>query len=423
MATSIIVARALNPEGKGIYALAGLLPALLMYFTSVGLGAAAAFYVASGKYPADLTFGNGVLCVLAHSACAVLIGLGLVLFAKEKLFAGIDTKYLLLALLIVPSQLYLAFVLPILLGLQKIWVYSILQVLRVVTLLGMTLIILTGLKGGVAGALVAEALASLSISVASFFVVLRETKGICLKLDKGYLKDAYRYGGRLYAGSILLFLNGRSSLLLLNWYLNPAMVGFFTLGVGLSEKVWLVADAVGTVLFPKIASEKAEDRKNAFTPFVFRGTLLIVTLVSFLLYVLAEWLVTLLYSTTFLPSVTPFRILLIGVVASSGWRILQSDLNGRGRPGLAAGIMAVSLLVNIALNLALIPRLGITGAAWAAVFSAVTSVSLGMFVFRRVSGVPVQDLILLRTSDFRAYRRFVSSVAIGIRLRLTKGLT
>lgn len=409
LGTSIIISRILNPEGRGIYALAVFLPAFLMYFSNLGIGLSATFYIASGKYPPKIVLGNSLVCVFVHSIFAILIGLMIICFFREQLFAGVAVKYLFLALLIVPSQLYLSFILPILLGMQRIWEYNFFQVLRYVLLFGLIIIFLVGLDAGVTGAIIVEALAAYITCIVAFVVVSRETKGISFKINKGYLKDAYQYGIKLYAGNMLNFLNRRFNLILINLFMSPIMVGFFGLASSLSEKVWLIADAIGTVLFPKIASEKDEEKKTIFTSLVFKTTILIVVVICVFLYALGEWLIVFLYSHAFFESVRPFRFLLLGVVAASGWRILENDLRGRGRPGVITIIMSVSCVVNILLNILLIPQYGIMGAAWASVISATVSLIISVFVYCQVSGNKVQSLLLFSRSDLVAYKNLVRS--------------
>ena len=409
LGTSVIISRILNPEGRGIYALAVFLPAFLMYFSNLGIGLSATFYIANGKYSPKIVLGNSLVCVFAHSAFAILIGLMIICFFREKLFAGVAVKYLFLALLIVPSQLYLSFILPILLGMQRIREYNFFQVLRYVLLFGLIIIFLIGLNAGVTGAIIVEALAAYITCIVAFVIVSRETKGISFKIDKGYLKDAYQYGIKLYAGSMLLFLNRRFNLILINLFMSPVMVGFFGLAAALSEKVWLLADAIGTVLFPRIASEKDEEKKNVFTSLVFKTTILIVVVICVFLYAFGEGLIVFLYSPAFFESIRPFRFLLVGVVAGSGWRILENDLRGRGKPGLITCIMAVSFVVNILFNIILIPRYGMMGAAWASVVSATVSLIMSIFVYRHVSGNKVHHLLLFSRSDLIAYKNLVKS--------------
>lgn len=409
LGTSIIIARILNPEGRGIYALAVFLPAFLMYFSNLGIGLSATFYIASGKYAPKIVIGNSLLCVFVHSIFAIFIGLMIICFFREQLFAGVAVKFLLLALLIVPSQLYLSFILPILLGMQRIREYNFLQVLRYVFLFGLVIIFLVGLDAGVTGAIIVEALAAYITCIVVFVIVSREIKGISFKIDKGYLKDAYQYGGKLYTGFMLNFLSRRFNLILINLFMSPIMVGFFGLASSLSEKVWLIADAIGTVLFPKIASAKDNEKKKVFTPLIFKTTLLIVVVICVFLYALGEWLIVFLYSPSFFESVRPFRFLLLGVVAASGWRILENDLRGREKPGLITCIMAVSLVVNILLNILLIPRYGMMGAAWASVVSVIASLIISVFAYCQVSGNKVHLLLLFSRSDLIAYKNLVRS--------------
>ena len=410
LCTSIIIARILKPEGRGIYSLAIFLPAFLMYFSNIGIGLSATFYISSGKYPPKIVMGNSLICLLVHSVFAIVIGLIIIQFFREYLFEGVSVKYLSLSLFIVPSQLYLSFILPILLGMQRIREYNFFQVLRYILLFGMVIIFLTGLNAGVTGAIISEALAAYITCIISFIIVSKETKGISFKIDKGYLKNAYQYGGKLYAGFMLNFLSRRLNLILINFFMSPIMVGFFGLATTLSEKVWLVADAIGTVLFPKIASEKSKEEKNVFTSLVFKTTILIVVVISIFLYIVGEWLIVFLYSPAFFESVRPFRLLLLGVVAGSGWKILENDLRGRGKPGLITCIMAVSFVVNILLNIILIPRYGMLGAAWASVFSTTFSLIISIFAFCQSSGNGVQSLLLFRQSDLVAYKNLVKSL-------------
>jgi O-antigen/teichoic acid export membrane protein len=253
------------------------------------------------------------------------------------------------------------------------------------------------------GAIATEIIASLIVCLATFFIVLRHANGILLKLDWDYLKDAYSYGIKLYISYIFSILSTRLNLLLINMYLNPYMVGLFTVGVGISEKVWLVSDSVGTVLYPRIASETNVEKKKMFTPLVFKAMLVIVTLICLLLYVFGEFLIILLYADAFREAVKPFRILLVGIVASSGWRILQSDLMGRGKPGFVTFVAGFSFIANVLLCFILIPTRGLTGAAWAVVISATITLLTGVVFYRRASGNTLSELFLLTKSDLRTY--------------------
>jgi len=65
LGTSIIIARILGPEGKGIYSLAILLPSFLVYFSHLGIGHATVFYLGKRKYrksnPSAITARRGAI--------------------------------------------------------------------------------------------------------------------------------------------------------------------------------------------------------------------------------------------------------------------------------------------------------------------------------------------------------------------------
>lgn len=401
--TSVIIARILGPEKKGIYSLVLLLPAFMVYFTNFGVGQATVFYVGKKKYPPKEIFGNNIIYTAIITIFAALIGLIIIFFFSNELLPGVETKYLLLSLFLIPGRLFMGFILPILLGCQKIKRYNFILFFRVFLTFVLVGIFLWMFRLGVKAAMATEFLAIIIVCVVLFFMVKKETNGICLKPNKDYFKDSSLYGIKFYSGSILYFLQSRVAMPLINLYLNPAMVGFYSISVGLSEKVWLISDAVGTVLFPKVSSGKDKKEIKEFTPLIFRSTLIIVILIAIALFVSARWLIILLYSDVFQKSINPFKILLIGAVAISGWKILENDLKGRGKPMLNTYITGVATIVNIILYILWIPKFGILGASLAASISHVIALSITLLVYCKISGNKIKDVIFIKKSDLKVY--------------------
>ena len=77
---SVIIARILGPEGRGIYSLAILLPSFLVYFTSFSIGQASIFYLGKRRYSPKEVFGNNIIYAVLTSTFAILIGLIIVFF-------------------------------------------------------------------------------------------------------------------------------------------------------------------------------------------------------------------------------------------------------------------------------------------------------------------------------------------------------
>jgi len=415
---SVIIARALGPEGRGVYSLAILLPGLLVTFTNLGINPATVFYVAKRKYSLREVFGNNIILTVSISILTVSIGLIIIPCFHNELFPGVGNEYLLLALGLVPFPLFFDFISHILVGMQKIKAYNILCLLQSFLFLILLSALLLGFQFGIKAAISAQIISSLLAGIALFFFVKKETQGIFFKPNRQYLKDVPFYGFKAHLGGVISFLHYRIDLFLINIFLNPFAVGLYSVAVALAEGMWLISRSVGTVLFPKLASEKDSESLKQFTPLVCRHVLIIVFSVAVLLYFLSQWLIALLYSETFLGSIQPFRILLIGAVAVSGHSVLVYFLMAAGRPMLVSYITGISVILNIILNVILIPHWGIIGAAWATTVSYSAMFMISLFVYSRISGTAVKDSVIPQKSDFQYYYGLVVSIKLIVAARM-----
>lgn len=402
--TSVILARLLGPEGKGIYTLAMLLPSLIVIFANLGIGPATVYYVAKGRYPRQEILGNNITFGLGIGSVAVFFGLLIALFFQKSVFHGVAQVYLLLALLLIPGDLLYAYLRHILLGCQSFKEYNIIDIIRSLLKLFVILIAVWVLKAGVGGALLAVAIAWFLSDVILFFLTRKIAGGVSFRLNFVYIREAAFYGLQTYLGSILTFLNYRIDIFLVNVFLNPVSVGFYSVGVLMVEKLWLVSLSAGLVLFPMSAAETTEQKRKELTPLVARTVLLLTAIGALLFFLLANLIVQFLYSDTFLPAVLPMQILLVGIVAISMSRVLAYDIAGRGRPILNTYVSAGTIVINIVLNLIWIPRYGIVGAASASSVSYGISLFAQLFVYCRVCGNSWANVLLPQRSDWLSYR-------------------
>jgi len=410
LGTSIIVARVLGPEGKGIYALAILLPATLIMFCNFGIAQASVFYIGKRKYRPEEIFGNNIIFSFLLIIFTFLIGLIIVFFFANSLFPNVAKSYLLLALFLVPFNFFLSFVNYILLGLQKIKEFNFIKILQNFIFLILIALFLLGLNLGLKAVIVANILSCFFGTIVLFFLA-RKIVGIpSLHFNKAYFKDAFQYGIKVYLGNIVFFLHSSIAIFLINIFLNPLAVGFYSVAVGMSEKIWLVSQSVGTVLFPRVSSETDRKRLKEFTPIVCRNILFINSLGAILLFFLSRWLIILLYSERFLNSLLPFQILLIGAVTIGGYRILTNDLYGRGRPELNIYIGLIALSIHIILSIIWIPKYSILGAAWATSISYTFAFIVMTSIYSRISKNRINDIAFVKKSDLQLYKNLIRSL-------------
>ncbi len=411
LATSLSIARVLGPDGKGIYALSVLLPSLIITFTNFGIAPATVYYIGKGKYSPREIFGNNVMVSFILSAFSVIIGLVIIFFFRKPVFSGISHYYLLLTLALVPINLFFGYANAVLLGLQKIKEYNAVSIVKTSSFLGLIVIALWGLKTGIEGAILAGITANLLVDSLLFLWVKKFTHGVTLRLNSAYIKDSFLYGIKAHISNALAFLHLRLDVLLINAFINPLAVGYYSVAVGIAEKLWLISQSASTVLFPKIASEKDEKRRKEFTPLVSRATIFATAIGALVVFFLSQWIVTFLYSSVYLSAVRPLQILLLGAVAVSGGRVLGNDFAGRGRPMLNTYLNAITVAINLGLNIVWIPRFGIIGAAWATTVSYTIALIGSMIVYCRLSGNNWTVVVFPQRGDWALYWR--TGLALG----------
>jgi O-antigen/teichoic acid export membrane protein len=163
-------------------------------------------------------------------------------------------------------------------------------------------------------------------------------------------------------------------------------------------------------MFPHVSSL---DKKEAgrLTPIVSRNVWFITLLGVIATAVLGRWIIEFVFGTVMLAAVTPLMLLLPGILALSGAKILSSYLSGIGRPIYATYIAGANLVLTVALDIALIPRFGIAGAAAASSIVYTITAAATLVVFRKESGAGVVETIVIQPQDLSYYVRAARTVA------------
>jgi O-antigen/teichoic acid export membrane protein len=230
-------------------------------------------------------------------------------------------------------------------------------------------------------------------------------------------REIFGYGFRVYGGSLTTFFSYRVDAYLIAGLLaDPSEpLGYYSMAVGLAEMVFFFPNAVATLFFPHIASLPREDADRQ-VPMVARVTLLITTAFA-LIMVPGAIVMILILLPAFEPSILPFLILLPGVVALSVAKVVGGYIGGIGRPGVNSWVSIVSLAVNVAANLVLIPPFGIVGAAAASLASYSFSALLITAIAARATGSSVAGFWVPRPADFRFAIATTASLLRRIRRR------
>ena len=395
IAKAAIIARWLGPEGKGMLALALLVPGMLGLFLSGGVGAANVYYVGSRRLDVPTLTANS----LGFALLSTFVGFGVVVISAaagwlEVVVPGVPTWIVLIAMLGFPTGLLNGFFSTILQGLQQIVTLNLINMFQSTLTFCLTIVFVIVFQFGLLGALVAS-LGSGVLGLIVYGTILNREGGVFLpRWSYPVMRSTLSFGLKGHIGNVLQFFNYRLDTFIVNYFIGSAGVGIYSVAVALAELLWHLPNAVAFVIFPRAAASRPEEM-NVFTPRVFRLTLVLTALGALCLTLMGRPVIEFVFSSAFVDAYVPMLVLLPGVVLLGGAKVLTNEIAGRGYPQYNSVNSGLALVLTVVLDLVLIPRYGVRGAALAStlVYTAMFFTAIGFYltVSRRASGAsPVQ---------------------------------
>jgi O-antigen/teichoic acid export membrane protein len=407
----IFLARLLGPTGKGDYYLLILLPTTMMVVLQLGLPQAFQYFAARGQTVGLIR--RSFAFTAGLTALGSLIVLALLPVLLDTILKGLNPELILLGFLSLPLLLLAPLSAAIVIGRQAIRPYAAVYAAQPVTTT-ILLIALVGILGlGVPGAVAVFVGVAIVNNIGFLLAAVFVARGVP-QPTRSRLRELIGYGVRFYPGSLSSFFSYRTDTYLIALLLvNPAEpLGYYTMSVALAEMIFIIPKAVSTVFFPHVAGSAREDADRQVA-MVARASLLVCAVAAVLLVpcaIVMIWAIL----PAFGPSIVPFLILLPGVVALSGANVVGGYVTGIGRPGIDSTVSIIALVVNIVVNILLIPRFGIIGAAATSLFSYTLSSLLLTAVAARFSGEPLWRFWVPTPAD----ARFVLSMSAGLLQRV-----
>lgn len=200
------------------------------------------------------------------------------------------------------------------------------------------------------------------------------------------------------SGSLAL-LSLRLDMFLVAYYLGPRQVGIYSIAVTLAELSWFIPNALNAVMVPKAAAEREAslDATLRLSRLAWPVTLVVASAVA----TVAVPVVPVLFGQAFAGALLPLALLVPGIVMVSVGSMPSAYNVGMGHPGDWTVASALNLACNLVLNIILLPRYGIAGAAIASSASYSVASMTAVWFFRHRSGSTLKDILVPRPDDFR----------------------
>jgi O-antigen/teichoic acid export membrane protein len=266
-----------------------------------------------------------------------------------------------------------------------------------------TVLLVVVFDKGPLGVIVGNFLGTLCVYIA-LLSYRREQLG--LQFDRVLMRDMNRFGWPLVPSALALWVTNFSDRFFLVKLSGPSEVGLYSIGVRIASVVVLFLTAFRTA-WPAFAYS-IEDEQEARRTYGFVLTYLIaaVSWLALALGLLSPWVVRLLTTRPFYEGHRPVALLAFAGVAQAGYVVVAIGIGRARKTQFNWIVTGAGALVNVSLNLLLIPPYGMMGAAVATVAGYSLMFVLMAWHAQRVYPVPYQ------------WRRIVTCVAAAVALLL-----
>ena len=292
--------------------------------------------------------------------------------------------------------------------------FFITTIINVLAAIALTVILVVGMEEGARGLLIGSYASGAAVVLALIVVHRRR---LSLRFERPLLRRLLRFGLPTMPAELSLYgLNFVDRLIIVHVAGLPE-AGLYSIGVKFAQAVNVLVRGFQLAWPPLAYSIRDDDearRVYATVVTLFAaGCAFVVTG----MWLLSRWLVRALAAPEFFGSYKVIGLISAAVTLYALYMVLVVILGRTGRTEFNFPATAAALVANIALNLALVPPLGIVGAAIALVASYIVVLAL-MYVFtQRLFPVPYEWGRLLRVLTVSA-----GLVGVGELLLPTEGL-
>ena len=393
----ILTARLLGPFGKGELYLVIQAASLAALFLAAGLGASYQYHLTKKR----LGRSTVLLHMLMHLGAILLLLAGSFTLGNplvRMVLSPLSRTLVLLTFLAVVLNIEILVGNSILASFPNgIRRGSFLAILSSVSNILALVMLIWVLRWSVLGGVLAY-IAGLVVRVVPTLWMI--TAGTDLRLDATWAASGMllRYGGSVLFSSLMVTSLFRIDVFLVSSMSGTAALGVYSVAVAFAELALMCPNALGTALFKHLPASKADEQIR-----VLCHSSRMIGMIAFLtgagVTAMSYPLVVGFMGHRFAGAVVPLCLLVPGLIAMSVNYVFANYYAASGQPLVTGKCFGSGLLVNLAINLLLIPRWGISGAAIAS--SVAYSLVTVMFTIRlqREHGLGLAELFLPRRED------------------------
>jgi O-antigen/teichoic acid export membrane protein len=179
------------------------------------------------------------------------------------------------------------------------------------------------------------------------------------------------------------FFNYRLDTYFVEFYLGSASLGIYVTAVRIAETIWILSASMSNAIVVSAAAGSSKARDAAFKLAIL--ALLIGTVAAVGLIALGNLIIVALFSEKFALATEPLMWLLPGAVILGIANVLGPYLASIGRPEVNLYNACAATLTTVVLDIVLIPKFGINGAAIASSVAYILFAALTLLSFSTIT--------------------------------------
>ncbi|MDQ3280746.1 MAG: oligosaccharide flippase family protein [Acidobacteriota bacterium] len=364
--TTVITARYLGPDGRGVYVAAVGWVTMFATFGTLSISQVI-IYLAAGK-PQDgwLPQVLGSALAIAGAVTVIAAAVAALLYAGSdgRLFRHLDASVLAIAFLALPFMIWIENGNSILMASGRLTAMNASQVIGATAALLLTFLVVAVARLGVTGALFAMTLAQ-AVTVGIALVLIGRMAG-AIRVDRPVLRELLSGGVKLHLNAVGTYLFTQANVLILNNYRRPDETAYFQLAVQLFVGMQVLPNAVSAVAYSLVSRKGPDEAWPEHRKLLFHSAL-VIALLSVIAWFVMPYVVPFVFGARYLPAIPLFQILLLGSVGMTMSLVMSSQWIARGLFLQAALLTLLVGCITVAGNYAFVPRYGSVGAAWVTV--------------------------------------------------------
>jgi O-antigen/teichoic acid export membrane protein len=399
--SGVILARKLGPVDRGILALVLMVPNTAITFVKLGITQANVYFINRKGVAIEKVASNSLVLALT---LGMSIGL-LIWMVRDGLLTTVlrdmPAWALALCLVRIPMRLLDDFLYGVLQAVGAFRIYNVRLLVSETLRFAAIAVCLVVLGQGLLAAVLIHTLINL-FNIVWLVLTTRREVHFGFRLDRPLLVEQLEFGLKSWVQTLTAHGLLRADVYMVSYFLGPAPTAFYALALHFTELVLEIPQAIGLVLYPKLAS-LPKDEAHRLTAQTCRRTVLLTALCAVGITLFGPVIIRLWYGPDYAPAGDPLPWASIGAIGMTIYVILTRDFTSQGRQlvNITAGLPA--LVLNLTLNFYLIPTMGIIGAAISTAIAYIASCVILLIFYVPWAGVSLRDVLIPKSEDLRYF--------------------